>query len=414
MSPMIVSNFFLFLITIFSFHGLEKKSIQQTQKVEKISFWDAQQKGANYFNKTPTREWFESAAKANIRLVRFTYEKWEGEQRDFLLGSADDYAGIVEKDFQKLKHYLDVANQLDMKVVISPLSLPGARYAQSNGRIRDGRLWTDQRYLSQAIQFWKDLATRLKDQPNVVGYNLINEPHPEWFHNKRTFWDKGFQRWYQDRIGKPGDLNSFNQQLIKAIRTIDKKTPIIVASGLYATPWAFEYLKPVDDPHIIYSFHMYEPYSFTTRRINDGKYQYPGKIPIADLDGEIFTMNKESLHEFLNPVKDWAEKNKIPSNRIWAAEFGCDRKTKGAENYLNDLIDIFNEENWHWSFYAYREDVWESMDYELGTQNVYWKYWDYSDAGILHENYDEIYARTNNNSLWSRFKNELSTSPTSD
>ncbi|MCY4161488.1 MAG: cellulase family glycosylhydrolase [Flavobacteriaceae bacterium] len=403
---MTIGLFFVF-ISVVSFHGLDIKSKHQDDEDEKIIFWDSQQKGANYFNQKPTREWFESAAKANIRFVRFTYEKWKGEQRDFLLGSADNYTGLVERDFQKLKHYLDVANELDVKVVISPLSLPGARYAQSNDRIRDGRLWTDPSYLSQAIQFWKDLATRLKDQPNVVGYNLINEPHPEWFHNKRTFWDKGFQRWYQDRIGKPSDLNLFHQQLIKAIRTIDKKTPIIVSSGLYATPWAYEYLKPIDDPYIIYSFHMYEPYSFTTRRINNGKYRYPGEIPIEDLDGEFFTMNKESLHTFLNPVKDWAIKNKIPSSRIWVAEFGCDRMTKGAKEYLNDLIDIFNQESWHWSFYAYREDVWESMDYELGTQKAHWKYWDYADAGILHENYDEIYDKTKKDSLWLLFKNEF-------
>ncbi len=411
---MIARNIIFSIIIFFLFHRCTNQSENQNHEVEKITFWHVQQKGANYFNKTPTREWFESAAKENIRLVRFAYEKWEGEQRDFLLGSADNYSGLVEKDFQKLKYYLDVANELGIKVVISPLSLPGARYAQSNGRIRDGRLWKDQSYLPQAVEFWKDLANRLKDQPNVVGYNLINEPHPEWFYNKRTFWDKGFQRWYQDRIGKSGDLNLFNQQLIKAIRTIDEKTPIIVASGLYATPWAFEYLKPMDDPNIIYSFHMYEPYSFTTRRINNGKYQYPGEIPIRELDSEIFIMNKESLHQFLNPVKDWVEKNKIPSNRIWVAEFGCDRMTKGAENYLSDLIDIFNQENWHWSFYAYREDVWESMDYELGTQNVYWKYWDYSDAGILHKNYNEIYARTSNNSIWLRFKNEFSILPIND
>ena len=344
-------------------------------------------------------------------MVRFTYEKWEGEQRDFLLGSADNYTGIVEKDFQRLKQYLDVANELGIKVVISPLSLPGARYAPSNGRIRDGRLWTDHKYLPQVIQFWKDLARRLKEQPNVVGYNLINEPHPEWFHDKRTFWGKGFQSWYQDRIGKPGDLNLFNRELVKAIRTIDKKTPIVVESGLYATPWAFEYLKPIDDPKIIYSFHMYEPYSYTTRRINKGKYQYPGRIPIGDLNGKMFTMNKKSLHEFLKPVRDWSQKHKIPSNRIWVAEFGCDRMTKGAEIYLDDLMDIFNEESWHWAFYAYREDVWESMDYELGTEKVYWKYWDYLDAGTLNRNYDEIYSRTQNNSLWLRFKNELSSSP---
>ena len=73
----------------------------------KIAFWDQQQKGANYFNENPTREWFESAALSNIKFVRLTYEKWEGEERDFLIGDADKYKQIVEFDFQKLFYDLN-------------------------------------------------------------------------------------------------------------------------------------------------------------------------------------------------------------------------------------------------------------------------------------------------------------------
>lgn len=60
-------------------------------QTEKIEFWNIQQKGTNFFNANPTKEWFESAAKANIKFVRFTFAKWESEQRDFLLGAADNY-----------------------------------------------------------------------------------------------------------------------------------------------------------------------------------------------------------------------------------------------------------------------------------------------------------------------------------
>ena len=60
---------------------------------EKIAFWKEQQKGTNYFNKKPTAEWFDAANEANIKFIRLTYEKWQGEQRDFLLGNADNYQG---------------------------------------------------------------------------------------------------------------------------------------------------------------------------------------------------------------------------------------------------------------------------------------------------------------------------------
>jgi hypothetical protein len=373
----------------------------------KTDFWEKQQKGTNYFNANPTREWFESAATANIKFVRLTYEKWKGAERDFLIGNADEYKGIVESDFQKLISVLDIADSLNIKIVLTPISLPGARWVQSNNRVRDGRLWKEEKYQEQTSRFWRDLADRLKKHPAIVGYNIQNEPHPEVFFKNPSFWKNELIDWYQNVKGTPADLNLFYSKVIKAIRETDKETPVIVESGLYATPWAFEYLEKINDPNIIYSFHMYEPYNFTTQKINNGQYQYPGKVPVEDL-GSDFDMNKTSLKEFLNPVVDWAKKNNIPTNRIWAGEFGCSRKVEGVEKYLSDLIEIFNENGWHWSFYSYREDVWDSMDYELGTETPYYKYWEYYEKETLNLHYKEIYENVKNNPIWPVFQKEFS------
>ncbi|WP_237276085.1 glycoside hydrolase family 5 protein [Tenacibaculum ovolyticum] len=371
-----------------------------------ISYWNKQRKGTNYFNKTPAKEWFNAVKQANIKFVRLTYEKWKGEQRDFLLGNADDYKGIIESDFKKLKYFLDYANEQNIKIVLTPLSLPGARYSQTNNNIRDYRLWKDSKYRKQASKFWKDLAFRLKDHPAIVGYNLINEPYPELAYKKNTFWDKGFTKWYENVKGGAGDLNLFNKKITEAIRSVNQNIPIIIESGLYGTPWAFEYLKPLKDDNIIYSFHMYEPYSFTTKKINQGRFSYPSSMYIEDLNKN-FQLNKEGLNNFLTPIIKWSKKNKIPSNRIWVGEFGCNRNINGAEEYLQDLISIFNKNKWHWSFYAYREDVWEAMDYELGVGKVFYKYWEYQDSGNLYLNYDNVYKKMRNNTLWSVFKTEF-------
>jgi hypothetical protein len=47
----------------------------------------------------------------------------------------------------------------------------------------------------------------------------------------------------------------------------------------------------------------------------------------------------------------------------------------GLEQYFEDLISIFTEEGWHFAFYAFREDVWDGMDYELGDKKLPWSYW---------------------------------------
>jgi hypothetical protein len=41
---------------------------------------------------------------------------------------------------------------------------------------------------------------------------------------------------------------------------------------------------------------------------------------------------------------------------------------EGCAEYLKDIIALYNEQNWHWAFYAFREDMaWTGLDYEIGT-----------------------------------------------
>jgi hypothetical protein len=390
-------------LTLFAVIALSFDTLGQPTRA---NFWDQQKKGTNYFNETPTREWFESAANANIRFVRLTFEKWKGAKGDFLIGNTDDYTGLVEADFNQLLHFLNIADSLNLKVVLTPISLPGSRWVQNNNGIRDGKLWKDEKYHDQTCQYWKDLALRLKNHPAIVGFNIQNEPHPEIFFGNPSFWDNELIDWYQNVQGTPADLNLFYSKVISAIREVDMETPIIIEPGLYATPWAFCYLEKYNDPNIIYSFHMYEPYNFTTQKLNNGRYQYPGEIQIEG-NNIIFKLSKSSLKDFLDPVVKWAKKNNVPNNRIWVGEFGCSRKTKGVDNYLSDLIEIFNENHWHWSFYAFREDVWDNMDYELGTGNVPLGYWKYSEEKSLQNHYKEIYGAVKNNPIWPIFQKEF-------
>ena len=350
---------------------------------EKMSYWQVQRKGANFFNKTPSEEWFIAAKDAGIHFARLAPDKWHCEQRDFLLGNADAFQEISHPDFQKLKTTLDQAHRHDIKVVVTLLSLPGARWKQNNHNQKDFRIWQSKEYQAQAILFWKKLACLLKDHPAVVGYNILNEPHPERVSGIGDFGIIDFQKWYKSVTGSCADLNLFYQQMVKTIREVDAHTPIIVDVGLCATPWAISYLTPINDPGVIYSFHMYEPEGYTTKRINNSCYQYPGTMPILLEDAErTIYWDKNTLKEFLEPVSAWQSKYRIPSSQILVGEFGCDRTAQGADKYLNDLIQVFNANKWHWAFYSFREDCWDAMDYELGPRKLDWDYWSAIEQGI--------------------------------
>lgn len=153
---------------------------QQAAAADLISFWDQRVKGGNVFNAEPQDEsYFRSLADTGATWVRLTFSKWEGQDREFLIGDADRYDGLAAEDLAVLRAELDAAHAAGLKVVIVPLTLPGARWSQQNGGKFDDRLWSDAAYQDQAIRFWADLAAALKDHPAIAGYNILNEPAPE-------------------------------------------------------------------------------------------------------------------------------------------------------------------------------------------------------------------------------------------
>jgi hypothetical protein len=63
------------------------------------------------------------------------------------------------------------------------------------------------------------------------------------------------------------------------------------------------------------------------------------------------------------------------------AEFGCVRRNKGADRYLEDVVHYVESKQYHWAFYSYREDGWDGYDYELGTDALPWTYWQAKQRG---------------------------------
>lgn len=330
--------------------------------VTKINFWDTRQKGTNIFNHNVTADDIRAAKKYGIKFIRLAPDKFLSLHRDFLIGNADKYSGLIKEDLERLKKILDICYREKMPVVITMLSLPGSRWKQNNHDKDDLRIWKDQKYRDQAALFWKDLATELKDHPAIVGYNLLNEPHPERiFVSKEVHVNTVRQEEVQQM------LYEFYNLIIKHIRPVDKDTPIILDSSAYADAKTFLLLLPQEDQNILYSFHMYEPYEYSNYKINKGKYQYPGPINGKQWD-------RKALAEYMSAVVRFQKTYNIASNKILVGEFGGHRMSVGLEKYFEDLIAIFNKEGWHFAFYAFREDTWDGMDYELGSNKLPWRY----------------------------------------
>ena len=363
----------------------------------KLDFWSVQRKGANMMNAVETEAQFAAAQNAHIQFVRLAVDKWPTAGGDFLIGDADHYQGLNQADLARLRAVLAMAEKHQIKIVLTMLSLPGDRWRQLNGGKDDPRLWQDKAYWQQAADFWRDLAAALKDEPAIVAYNLINEPHPEKLGDFDEDGTRDFAGWYRRYRGSSRDLNDFYATIVSAIRSVDRATPIMLDAGLYAAPDAIGYLQPLGDPAVLYAFHMYEPYAFTSPG-NKGKYHYPGEVPFAGKSG---AWDAGRLNTYLAAVESWQQAHRLAANRVIGAEFGCYRRNAGCRDYLADVIAAFNQHHWHWAFYAFREDGWDGMDYETGAGPLPWSYWQAQEAGKAVE------PPRKDNPLWEVIEREL-------
>ncbi len=343
-----------------------------------IDWWDAPRHGGNSFNRVPPDQgYFDALAGYGADWVRLAYDKWKGARRDFLIGDADAYTGIPPSDLATLEAVIARADKAGLKVVIAPLSLPWLRWIQNNGNQYDGRLWQDKAHWTQAIAFWRDLATALKGSHAIAAYNLINEPTPERGFGLEEHSDAAADlAWYAANRGTARDLPDFYRAMIAAIREVDPDTPIMLDAGWYASADDFAYWPgPLGDPALLYAYHMYEPWDLTSLpNVNRAvPLPYPGT---TEWQGRKQRWDSARVAQYLAQPVAWADAHGIPHNRLVTAEFGCIRRLPFCPAYLEDVLTTLDAAKVHWAFYSFREDAWDAMDYELGPGVPPPGYWD--------------------------------------
>lgn len=122
------------------------------------------------------------------------------------------------------------------------LDLHGAPGGQTGTNIDDslGRpeLFMEPRWADLTEQLWVEIATRYRDEPTVMGYDLLNEPLPnEW----------------QDRY--PAELVALYTRLTAAIRAVDDRHLLMYEGSHWATNWSI--FTEVWDPNSVLQFHKY-------------------------------------------------------------------------------------------------------------------------------------------------------------
>lgn len=259
-----------------------------------------------------------------------------------------------EDAFAKLDRILDWCETHGVRVVIDPHTVPGT--ARNITTVPSDELWKDYRWHELAVRLWSELARREHHRGAVLaGYNLLNEPGVP----------TGFPE------SGPGSWNELAGKLIAAVRRFDPDRPLIVEppvgrpsrfAALIDRMQGMKYLAPPSDPHLVYSPHVYVPQEFTHQGVSKdlpSGLQYPGKV-----DGVFW--DKAKLRQALEPVREFQRKYNVP---IYIGEFSAANFTGDSGNrYLRDLIDLFEEYGWSWTYHAWRSaPVWDA---EMDSQQA--------------------------------------------
>ncbi len=122
------------------------------------------------------------------------------------------------------------------------LDLHGAPGGQTGTNIDDSErdlpeLFTDERYRRLTIELWRTLAKRYKDEWIVAGYDLLNEPLPDWFAKYNPL------------------VMPLYRDIIQAIREEDPRHMIILEGAHWATDWTI--FDECPDDNLMLQFHKY-------------------------------------------------------------------------------------------------------------------------------------------------------------
>ena len=213
-------------------------------------------------------------------------------------------------------------------------------------------LWTEESAQEQFFDCWRDLSEELKSYPvEEVAYELMNEPVAD----------------------NPDDWNRLVEKAVAVVREDEPYRKILIGSNRWQSTETFDVLRlPENDPHIIVSFHFYEPFLITHYRTSwtniggyEGPIQYPGRTVVQEelekLSDPLRTavqnangdFSAEKLEErILKPIT-FAKKRGL---QVYCGEWGCYPAVPEEirMRWYADMRQLFEKNEVAWTTWDYK------------------------------------------------------------
>jgi endoglucanase len=146
---------------------------------------------------------------------------------------------VKEERLKLIDRVIDWCRHYSLYVI---LDLHGAPGGQTGANIDDSEndkpeLFTNEENKRLTFALWRMLADRYKDEWIVAGYDLLNEPLPNW------------SSAYNDQV------MPLYEEIIKAIREVDHRHMIILEGVHWSTDWSI--FERMPDDNVMLQFHKY-------------------------------------------------------------------------------------------------------------------------------------------------------------
>ncbi len=206
-------------------------------------------------------------------------------------------------------------------------------------------IWTDEAAQDAWVEMWRYTAARYRDNGIVVGYDLMVEPNAAG--RLLDIWEP--EEFYPAYANTLYDWNQLYPRLVESIRTVDSQTPILVsAMGWGAVRW-LPYLQPIDDPHIVYAVHQYEPQDDYTHQDYPAEISYPGQLDL-DWDGQPDAFGPDWLDAYLSTIDEFQDQYGVP---VVVNEYGLIRWVPGAAAFMKDEMRLFEARGLNHAFWMF-------------------------------------------------------------
>ena len=246
-----------------------------------------------------------------------------------------------EPAFALLRKAIGWARANNLRVIVD-LHVVRSHYFNAANEGRHNTLWTDPAAQARFHDIWRQLSTRLHDEPlDSVAYEILNEPVAD----------------------DPEDWNKLVAGTLAVIRPLEPDRVIVLGSNRWQIPSTMPQLRvPANDRNIILSFHTYSPLLFTHYRASwtplksfQGAVHYPG--PIVDAPtyamlmkepGDIPNLARNGNENwgparFLQELKPAIDRARELNLQLYCGEFGCMPTVPRADRlaYYRDIVGVF-------------------------------------------------------------------------